>query len=166
MKAARCIFRSVVLIGTALTAQATTAHESHHEGVKVEYSWARPTPPVKPINGAAYFVISNHSDKPVVLEGISTPVTDMASIHRTREEDGTLRMDAVEGGLEIAPGETVRFEPNSYHVMLMNLEKPLKEGETFSMTLEFVHQDDIELDVRIEHGSTAAASEEMSGHHH
>ncbi|BES73057.1 copper chaperone PCu(A)C [Marinobacter nanhaiticus D15-8W] len=165
MKAANCLVHIATLACVVLATSAALAQESPHHGIQVDHPWARPTPPVKPINGAAYFTIKNHGDKSVVLEGVSTPVTGMASIHRTREEAGTMRMDAVEGGLEIPAGGTVRFEPNGYHVMLMGLDEPLKEGESFSLTLEFVHRDDIELDVQIEHGPSSAPGGEMSGHH-
>ncbi|WP_148864195.1 copper chaperone PCu(A)C [Marinobacter fonticola] len=164
MQVATRIMISMMLTYAILTASGAMAHESHHQGIQVDQPWARPTPPVKPINGAAYFVISNHGDRAAILEGISTPITDMASMHQTREEGGTLRMGAVEGGLEIAPGETVRFEPNGYHVMLMNLDEPLKEGKSFPLTLKFAQQDNIELDVRIEHGP--GSSEAMSAHEH
>lgn len=166
MTTIKYLVRFVSLACVVLTASSTFAHESHHQQIQVDHPWARPTPPVKPINGAAYFVISNRGDKPVVLEGVTTPVASMASIHQTREEDGTMRMDAVEGGVEIPAGETVRFEPNGYHVMLMKLHEPLKEGGSFPLTLEFAHHDDIELSVRIGHDAAAASGGEMSGHHH
>lgn len=166
MRTTRYLVRLAALACVILATPVAFAHESHHSDIQVDHPWARPTPPVTPINGAAYFVITNHGDKPVVLESVSTPVTNMASIHQTREEDGTMRMDAVNGGVEIAPGHTVRFEPNGFHVMLMKLGEPLKEGEKFPLTLDFSNHEDIELDVWIEYGPEAAASGKMSGHHH
>lgn len=165
MKTAKNVVQSAVLTLGVLLAPGSFAHETHHGGVHVDQPWARPTPPVKPINGAAYFVISNHGERAVVLEGVRTSITGMASIHQTREEGGTLRMESVEGGLEIPPGETVRFEPNGYHVMLMDIDEPLKEGGSFPMTLEFAHQDDLQLEVLIEQGP-GESSQAMSGHHH
>jgi copper(I)-binding protein len=47
---------------------------------------------------------------------------------------GVMKMRPVEGGPEIAPGETVTLKPSGLHVMLMDLKHALKQGNT----LQFV----------------------------
>ena len=38
------------------------------------------------------------------------------------------------------PGNaTVKLQPGGYHVMLMDLAKPLTKGERFQVTLQFAH---------------------------
>jgi len=63
----------------------------------------------------------------------------MGSVDTT---DGTggeeaMVMQEVKGGLEIPAGKTVELAPGGYHVMLMELAAPLKEGSTFDLTLTF-----------------------------
>lgn len=151
-------------LGMLAASVETQAHETHRDGIQVGHPWARPTPPVPPINGAAYFEITNHRDVPVVLEGATTAVTEHASIHRTRAVDGVMRMEAVEGGLDIPAGETIRFQPGGYHLMLMNLGEPLVEGGKFPVTLHFRDQDDLVLDVWVERGPESKPAMEMHQH--
>jgi copper(I)-binding protein len=48
-----------------------------------------------------------------------------------------MKMRELEKGIEIAPGQTVKFAPNGYHVMLLDLKKTPKQGESFTGTLVF-----------------------------
>ena len=49
-----------------------------------------------------------------------------------------MRMRPVQGGLELPPGQPVELKPSGYHVMLMDLKKPLAVGETVPLELSFV----------------------------
>ena len=40
-------------------------------------------------------------------------------------------------GLTIEPGKTVKLAPGGYHLMMMDLKKPLKQGGKVPVTLEF-----------------------------
>ena len=46
-----------------------------------------------------------------------------------------MRMRALAGGLELPAGETVSFEPGGYHLMLLDLKRPLRAGDTVVATL-------------------------------
>jgi copper(I)-binding protein len=45
-------------------------------------------------------------------------------------------MRAVEGGLEIKPGQTVTLKPGGFHMMLTGLKAQLQEGKTLEATLQ------------------------------
>ena len=64
-------------------------------------------------------------------------------------DNGVMKMRPVEGGLEIKPGQTVQLDPGGYHVMLMGLKQPLKEGEHFKATLEFEKAGKVDVDFTI-----------------
>ena len=51
--------------------------------------------------------------------------------------NGVMKMRAVEKGLAIEPGKTVKLAPGGYHVMLTDLKSPLKQGDKLPITLEF-----------------------------
>ena len=51
--------------------------------------------------------------------------------------NGVMKMRPLENGLVIEPGKTVKLAPGGYHVMLMDLKSPLKQGEKLPITLEF-----------------------------
>jgi periplasmic copper chaperone A len=41
------------------------------------------------------------------------------------------------GPLPIAPGKRVTLAPGGYHIMLSGLKRPLKQGDSFPITLSF-----------------------------
>ena len=51
--------------------------------------------------------------------------------------------------LRVAPGETLKLEPGGMHVMLIDVETPLVEGDTLPLRLKFYDGDDITVDVPI-----------------
>ncbi|MEZ5406983.1 MAG: copper chaperone PCu(A)C [Acidimicrobiales bacterium] len=63
--------------------------------------------------------------------------------------DGAMVMQEVKGGLEIPAGETVELAPGGYHVMLMELAEPLKEGATFDLTLTFENAGEKTVNVEV-----------------
>ena len=48
-----------------------------------------------------------------------------------------MKMRELPQGLEIKPGEKVTLKPGGYHVMFIDLKRPLKEGETVKGELVF-----------------------------
>jgi copper(I)-binding protein len=52
------------------------------------------------------------------------------------EGEGEMTMRPVDG-IDIPAEGTVTLEPGGYHVMLIDLAKPLAAGETFDLTLTF-----------------------------
>jgi copper(I)-binding protein len=50
---------------------------------------------------------------------------------------GIMRMRPVPGGLPIPAGQTVKLEPNGYHLMLIGPKRPFKVGDRIPATLRF-----------------------------
>ena len=50
---------------------------------------------------------------------------------------GVMTMRAVEGGLSIEPGRTVKFAPGGLHLMIVGLATPLVRGDKVPVTLRF-----------------------------
>ena len=99
--------------------------------------------------GAAYMTIRNTGDEPVTLIGLSTPLAMMPEIHETKTNaEGVSSMSAA-GEIAIAPGESVALEPGGLHAMLMRLQQPMTEGETFPLTLLFVDGSEVTVEVPI-----------------
>ncbi len=104
--------------------------------VAVTQAWSRATP-----GGArtAALYVTVTAAEPDRLTGASTPAADMAELHVTRMENGAMAMRAVPGGLDVTPGTPIRMAPGGYHIMLMGLHQPLKEGDRIAVTLTFAH---------------------------
>ena len=86
--------------------------------------------------GAVYLRITNSGDEERQLFAIDSDVAGFAEVHRSFYEDGMRRMRHVKH-LVVSPGQTLTFEPGSYHIMLMDMVQLPEIGKTFPMTLEF-----------------------------
>ena len=129
--------RAALLLAFALTAGplAALADDHGHMEVKVEQPWARATPGNAP-NGAAYLSVVNHGHAMDRLVGATSPVSRRVELHTHTMDGGMMRMRQV-SAVEVHPGEPAVFQPGGSHIMLIDLEAPLKEGETFPLTLVF-----------------------------
>lgn len=139
---------SAITICTALFPVPETAFAGSDD-VVVESPWARAAiGTTRP--GAAYLIIHNTGDEAVTLMGdIATPLAMTAQIHQTRiSADGVSSMVPV-GEILIAPGHSIALEPGGMHAMLMMLQGPMKEGETFPLTLTFEDGGKIAVEVPI-----------------
>lgn len=141
------LFASSALIASVLVT-AVTANEHSHASIDIEHPWSRPTPPGTPM-GVGYMVIRNHSDRDIKLVSASTPRADHVSIHETMMKDGVMRMQPLKNGLAVPAGGAVELKPHSYHLMLEKLVKPLKEGESIPLTLEFEGAEAIEVELSV-----------------
>ncbi|SES39740.1 hypothetical protein SAMN04490244_11622 [Tranquillimonas rosea] len=104
--------------------------------VVVENAWARASIGTsRP--GAAYMEVHNAGDEPVMLTGLLTDLAMRPEVHRTATDEQGVSSMSPAGDIVIAPGETIALEPGGLHAMLMQLQRPMEEGESFSMTLTF-----------------------------
>jgi copper(I)-binding protein len=99
--------------------------------VTVTDPWLRATVPAQKSAGAFFGL---QSAKNVRLVGVSTPVAGRAELHEMAMENNTMRMRQVDG-IDLPAGKPVNLATGGYHVMLFDLKRQLKEGETVPVTL-------------------------------
>jgi copper(I)-binding protein len=109
---------------------------------------ARPTSPGA-TSGVVYMVVMNHGAIDDSLTGLSTPVADKAEMHRSVNENGIMRMDAV-SDLPLKANDGVTFGPGGLHVMLTGLKQPLKLGDSFPLTLDFAKAGPVTVSVSVQ----------------
>lgn len=116
--------------------------------IVVRDAWSRATPGGAKV-GAGYFVVENAGTTPDRLLGAEVEVAGRAEIHQTSESGGVSRMQPVES-LAAAPGSRIEFRPNGYHLMLVDLKRPLAQGERFrgSLVFEQAGRVPVEFEVR------------------
>jgi len=103
--------------------------------LQITQPWARATPKGA-ASGAAYMTVKNTGTKDAHLNCVSSDVAAKCEIHEMSMAGGVMRMRAVEGGLEIKPGQTVTLKPGGFHMMLTGLKAQLQEGKTLEATLQ------------------------------
>lgn len=117
--------------------------------VAVKDAWVRATVPQQKSTGA-FMQIS--SAKPVRLVGVSSPVAGIAEVHEMKMDGGVMKMRAVEA-LDLAAGQALELRPGSYHVMLMELKSPIKDGDSVPLSLVFEGADKKRETVEVKAGA-------------
>lgn len=130
--------RVALILAAALTVMGAPAlaHDYTVGALKIVHPWARATPKGASIGGG-YFKITNTGSTPDRLIGGSSDVSKRFEIHEMSMDHGVMKMRELAKGLTIKPGQTVEFSPGGYHVMFVNLNKPLVKGEHVDATLQF-----------------------------
>lgn len=107
---------------TALAAQAQTS---------IKDAWVRGTVAGQKATGLFGQITSVSGGK---LVAASSPVAGVVEVHEMAMDGNVMKMRAVPG-LDLPAGKTVDLKPGGYHVMLMDLKRELKPGETVPVTL-------------------------------
>jgi periplasmic copper chaperone A len=133
----------------ALGAGPVSAEQVKSGDLVLDHAWTRATPAGATV-GAGYLTIENKGATPDRLVGASTPAAARVEVHEMTMNNGVMKMRPVEGGLSIPAGQSVTLAPGGYHIMLMGLKTPLKEGEKVPLTLQFdkAGKVDVTLDVQ------------------
>jgi len=154
--------RSLAALAITLASAVALAQGYSAGDVQIQHPYATPTPPGTKI-GAAYFVsLENRGDKSDRLLRASTSVAASVEVHSGEiGADGVMRMREMEA-LPLAPKAILNLRPGQgHHLMLVGLKKPLVEGESFPMTLEFERGGTVDVKVTVEvpkdHDASAGA---------
>ena len=137
-------------------------------GMRVEQVWSRATPNGASV-GAGYLRITNTGSSPDRLISGATDIANRIEVHEMAMDNGVMKMRALTNGLTLAPGQSVDLKPGGYHLMLMGLKQPLKEGASFSGTLKFEKAGDVPVTFNVLGMGAAAPSggaKEMMDHSH
>ncbi|CAL77912.1 conserved hypothetical protein; putative signal peptide [Bradyrhizobium sp. ORS 278] len=102
----------------------------------ISQPWSRATPGSAK-TGAGYLTIQNTGSAPDRLVAVAGDIAGRIEVHEMAVNNGVMTMRPLEKGLEIEPGKTVALAPGGYHLMLMELKSPLKQGDKLPLTLEF-----------------------------
>ncbi|MEZ5098837.1 MAG: copper chaperone PCu(A)C [Thermoleophilia bacterium] len=129
-------------------------------GLAIADVWARTSAEGQTM-GAAYMTITGGGDADRLIEALApTEIARLTEIHETvpvSEVEGAEPMDGMEGDsmegmdmeggaemtmrpvewIDVPAGGSVALEPGGYHIMLVDLAKPLAVGDTFDLTLTF-----------------------------
>jgi len=157
------ISRRVGLAGAFALAIAALVHVPLHAvraaevkagSLTILEAWSRATPGK---NGAAYVTVRNDGDAPDRLVAAGAAVAMMTHLHETKQANGAMEMRAVDG-IDIPPHATVTLKPGGFHVMLMGLMAPLKEGDTFPLELTFAKAGKVTVTVEVKSAGAASDS--------
>lgn len=125
------------------------AAPAHAQEVTVKDAWIRGTVQGQTATGAFMELTGKSAAR---LVSAASPVAKTVEVHNMKMENGVMRMFPVDG-VDIPAGKTVRLASGGYHVMLMDLQKPLNAGDKVPLKLTFElanrKRETIELSVEV-----------------
>jgi copper(I)-binding protein len=143
LRPALCLLVALLLVSPAL------AHDYKVAALEVAHPWARATPPSAPAGGG-FLTITNTGTTPDRLVSVRSPAADLVQIHEMKMDGSVMRMREVEKGLEIPAGKSVTLAPGGYHLMMMGLKAPLKQGTQVPVTLVFEKAGPLDVELNVE----------------
>jgi len=105
--------------------------------VSVREPWIRATVPAAQATGAFMELVSTQD---VRLVDVSTPVAGIVEIHQMSMKGDRMMMSAVDS-IDLKAGKPLALASGGYHIMMMDLKRQMKAGETVPMTLVFEKKD-------------------------
>jgi len=100
--------------------------------VTVGEPWVRATVAAQKATGAFMTLTSTQNVK---LVGVSSPAAGIVEVHEMKMDNDMMRMRQIPA-LELPAGKAVKLAPGGYHLMLLDLKQPLKDGDKVALTLE------------------------------
>lgn len=127
--------------------------------VEVTAAWARPAVPGQTATGAFMTLTAKEGAR---LLGAASEVAGVVEIHEMAMDGNVMKMRAV-AAIELPAGRAVQLKPGGYHVMLMDLKRPLAVGEKVRVELRIETREKrlitqpVDVEVRAQPGKDSAA---------
>lgn len=134
------------LLAPALPGLAPPACAQPAPAVRAEQPWARATAPQQQVGGAYVTLTSPADDR---LLGASSPIAGKVEVHEMRMDGAVMQMRELPDGLALPAGQAVRLAPGGRHIMLVDLRRPLKAGESVPVQLRFQHAPPLDLQFQV-----------------
>jgi hypothetical protein len=135
MKARALAIAAAVLIGV-LRGDPAHADEIKAGDLVISQPWSRETPRGAPV-ASGYLTIENKGAAEDRLLGGSTDIASKVDVHEMATNGGVMSMRTLNSGLPLPAGATVTLAPAHYHLMLNELKRQLKQGDSVAITLSF-----------------------------
>ena len=149
-----------VLLACSLLTPPLHAEDAASGNLLITKPWSRATPNGARVAGG-YLTIENRGSAPDRLLSASTEFAKKLEIHEMAIKDGVMTMRPVDDGVTVEPGQAVKFAPGGYHLMFVELNAPLQQGEQVPVTLKFERAGEIKALFEVQGvGAQAPAAEE------
>jgi copper(I)-binding protein len=134
------------------------------QDLRIVHPYARPTPPGAR-TGGAYFPVRNPGKAADRLTRVASPAARVVEIH-SMTMDGTLMKMRPVAGIDIPGGGEVALGSGGYHVMLIDLTRPLVAGDKVPLMLTFERAGTVDVVADVEPAGARGAAARDAGHGH
>jgi copper(I)-binding protein len=128
-------FSKKAVLGALFSLASLSAFAGQAENIEVKNPFVREVPPTA-MATAAFMTLENRSGHAIKLVKADSDASKLTQLHTHIHANGVMKMREVPNITVPANGE-VALKPGSYHIMLINLNKPLKQGDKVKLTLTF-----------------------------
>ena len=101
--------------------------------VSASDAWMRSTVPGQKTTGV---YLTLRTSAATSLVGVASPIAVRGEVHEMRQDGGVMRMRSLPG-LDLPAGRTVELKPGAVHLMLLDVQRPLRAGEAVPVVLTF-----------------------------
>ena len=138
----------------------TTA--SAHAQIKVDHPWVRGAVPGQRATGA-FLDITSARDAALVK--VESPLAATVAVHAMEMKNNLMTMREAPK-IDLPAGKQVRLAPGGFHIMLMDLKQPVKNGETvpLKLTIEYPDKKRETVDVQAQVGGLGTSQEHQHKH--
>ncbi|MBU3724223.1 MAG: copper chaperone PCu(A)C [Burkholderiaceae bacterium] len=135
------------------SAPSRASNQEYRKGsLEIEHPYATPTAPGQPHGALFIREIKNRGTTADQLIGGRVSIAKSVEVHQMIMDNNVMKMREIPG-IEVPAKGKVSMKQGSkegYHLMLMNLNAPLKEGDRLKATLIFKQAGELEVDVIVE----------------
>jgi periplasmic copper chaperone A len=114
------------------------------QGITVQDAWIRGIPP-SATTTAAFMTIHNAGSDDAILKSADCEVAETVQIHTMEQVGEIMKMKEVSELRIPANGQAI-LAPKGYHIMLIGLVRPIKEGESIPLSLNFADRPTVVVD--------------------
>jgi copper(I)-binding protein len=136
--------------------------------VTITNPWVRGTVAEQKVTGAFMTLTAPGESR---LVEVRSPVAGTVEIHEMKMDGNVMRMRPI-SALVLPRGKPVELKPGGYHVMLMDLKKPLNAGDIVPLTLTVEGPDskrqtvNVDVPVRALNAAAGASAQPAKEHKH
>ncbi|WP_439551739.1 copper chaperone PCu(A)C [Falsiroseomonas sp.] len=134
---------------------------AQQQGVTVASPWTRAAG--QGGTGAGFMTLRNAGPTPDRLVSARAAIARTVELHTHIHDNGVMRMRPVPA-IEVPARGEVQLRPSGFHLMLIGLTAPLRQGERIPVTLVFERAGEVQVELTVE--SAGARGPAAAGHHH
>lgn len=129
---------AIAVIASLFSLNGAVAQEAKKTVMVVEAPWARASHAgVKTAGG--YVHLMNNGDKDDFLVAVKSPVAAKIQLHKMSLVNNIMKCKLLQHPILVKAHSDFTLKPGAYHIMFMDLKKPLVKGETFPAVFFFKH---------------------------
>ncbi len=130
---------------------AFAASEAVHTAGYITSGWAKASHPRAfkvHNNGVAYIQIENKTDAADTIVSVSSPHARVTEIHEMGTGENGLPFMRKVKDMTLDAGETMHMAPGGIHLMLIDMDEPIAEGDIVTVTVSFEHAGDQTVELK------------------